>query len=95
MLSLPSERDPDTAYRVYQAQFNDNEFMYGVTVFSKEGASTAPEILYRFDMLPQWMQDAIATLDTAGPNVGVPGLGRKIGSTYWIGKGLDGELFGL
>lgn len=50
---------------------------------------------YRFDVLPQWIQDAIAALDTAGPNVGVPGLGRKIGSTFWIGEGLDGELFDL
>lgn len=95
MLSLPSKRDPDTVYRIVSVRVSDEESLYGVVVFPTGSHASSKEQFYRFDVLPQWMQDAIATLDTAGPNVGVPGLGRKIGSTYWIGKGLDGELFGL
>lgn len=95
MQNLPSERNPDTAYRVVQIQVSGEGPLYGVIVFPIGGATSSKEQFYRFDVLPQWIQDAIAALDTAGPNVGVPGLGRKIGSTFWIGEGLDGELFDL
>lgn len=93
MQSLPNERDPGATYRIARhkmpAPCRD---MYSIAVFGGVFGEYEDK-LYRFDLLPQWMQDAVAVLDTAGSGIGVLGLGRKIGGSYWIGAGLDtGDL---
>ena len=40
--------------------------------------------IYRFDSLPVWMQDAIRMLDAAGDGHPVDGLGRRVGTNYWV-----------
>lgn len=96
MQNLPSKRGLG-AYRISRGRMPDGEYVYSITSFTEEnmGHAMSDFNCYRFDVLPDWIQNAIATLDTAGSNVGVPGLGRKVGNAYWIGEGLDGELFGL
>lgn len=84
MQNLPSKRDPKTTYKLERLSLGQNqEPLYGVAFF---GTVVYLPTIYRFDILPQWMQDAVATLDTAGAGVDVVGIGRKVGNTYWIGS---------
>lgn len=40
--------------------------------------------LVRDDLLPDWVHEYMRTLDVAGSGHSVPGVGKKIGSVYWI-----------
>lgn len=97
MQSPLSKRNSAITYRISRVSMPKPDeydlYVLQVYVVGDEQPSQANGT-YRFDMLPQWMQDAIAALDVAGPGVGVPNIGRKIGSTFWIGEGLDGVLLG-
>lgn len=85
MQSLPTERNTQTIYRVDRSELHyENQTLYTVSVFA-ESLPPVTKTTCRFDMLPQWMQDAIAMLDTAGKGVTVPNVGRRIGDTYWLG----------
>lgn len=51
--------------------------------------SAAPERhLCQEERLPEWMQYHMKVLDSAGQNILVKEVGRKVGSTYWLGKNL-------
>ena len=76
---LDQERNPNTTYRI--SIWPDS--LYEVVVYPK-----APEKVfsaaYRFDLLPQWIQETVRLLDWAHPE-DVKGLGRRVGDdTYWV-----------
>lgn len=76
---LDQERNPHTTYRI--SVWPDG--LYEVVTYPK-----APEKIvsraYRFDLLPQWIQETVHLLNWAHPE-GVEGIGRRVGSdTYWI-----------
>ena len=75
---LDQERNPKTSYRVSPALGG----LYVVSVYPKSPGPIAVTS-YRFDLLPQWLQEAIHLLDWAYPEE-VKELGRKVGETYWI-----------
>lgn len=80
---LDSERNPKTTYRV--SQVGD---LYVVTTYPKSPDPIAVAS-YRFDLLPQWLQEAMHILDWAHPEF-IEGLGKRVGPTdtamavYWI-----------
>jgi hypothetical protein len=76
---LPDVRVIETTYRAVPL----GDDLYRVTVYPR-GPAAVVEAMYRFDMLPPWMQDAIKLLDTAGAGYKVPNIGMKIGTNYWI-----------
>jgi hypothetical protein len=47
--------------------------------------------VYRFDVMPDWMQDAIRMLDAAGDGHPVNGLGRRVGGVYWVEAEIEKE----
>lgn len=72
-------RDPHASYRV--AHIDE---LYHVTVYPKVPAAMSMSA-YRFDTLPQWIQDACHMLDIAGVHYPVAGIGHKfIDNVYWI-----------
>lgn len=76
---LDPERNLNTTYRI--SVWPDG--LYEVVTYPK-----APEKIvssaYRFDLLPQWIQETVSMLNWAHPE-GVEGLGRKVGDdTYWV-----------
>lgn len=87
---LDSERNPKTTYRV--SQVGD---LYVVTTYPKSPDPIATAS-YRFDLLPQWMQEAMHILDWAHPEF-IEGLGKRVGRTdngtavYWI-EAQDGPM---
>ncbi len=40
--------------------------------------------LFRYDALPEWIQDGMRKLDLAGSGVTVPYFGIKYGHEYWF-----------
>lgn len=72
-------RDPKATYRVACI-----DGLYHVTVYPKIPAAMRTSA-YRFDVLPQWLQDACHMIDIAGIGYPVAGVGHKfIGNVYWI-----------
>lgn len=72
-------RDPTATYRV--AHIDD---MYHVTTFTRAPAPLAVGT-YRFDVLPEWMQNCIRLIDIAGVGYQVAGVGHKyLDHVYWI-----------
>lgn len=57
--------------------------------------SLVVDSVYRFDVMPDWMQDAIRMLDAAGDGHPVNGLGRRVGGVYWVEAELEKETTGL
>lgn len=85
---LDPDRNYKTTYRV--AVYPGG--LYEVSTYPKAPGKIAVAS-YRFDLLPQWLQEAMHLLDWAHPE-DVKGLGRKVGDkregeTYWI-EGQDG-----
>lgn len=74
---LDQERNPKTSYRVME-----QGDLYVVSTYPKSPGPVAVTS-YRFDLLPQWLQEAMHLLDWAHPEE-VKELGRKVGDTYWI-----------
>lgn len=74
---LDPQRNPKTSYRV---MFTGD--LYVVSTYPKSPDPIAVAS-YRFDLLPQWLQEAMHLLDWAHPEE-VKELGRKVGDTYWI-----------
>lgn len=66
---------------------------FEVTTYPKY-PSLVVDSVYRFDVLPDWIQDAIRMLDAAGVGYPVDGLGRKVGDTYWVEAELE-EITGV
>lgn len=80
---LDAQRNLSTTYRI--SIWPDQ--LYEVTIYPRAPTPIAIHA-YRFDMLPQWMQEAIHLLDWAHPEE-VKALGRKVGETYWVDAQLE------
>ena len=76
---LEPKRNPGTTYRLTVL----DDGLYHLTVYPKTPAPIH-KANYRLDLLPEWMQDCLRLLDTAGSGHSVEDVGRKVGSTYWI-----------
>jgi hypothetical protein len=73
------DRDPQATYRV--AHIDD---LYHVTTFFKAPEPTRTAT-YRFDVLPEWMQNCVRLIDVAGAGYQVAGVGHKyLDHVYWI-----------
>jgi hypothetical protein len=76
---MDRERNLSTTYRVVPTKDN----YYSVLVYPKSPAEISEKI-YREDMLPSWLRDAMVLLDCAGVGHDVLGIGAKVGETYWV-----------
>lgn len=76
---LEPKRNPRTTYRLTAI----DDGLYHLTVYPKTPAPIH-KATYRLDLLPEWMQDCVRLLDTAGNGHVVDHVGRKVGPNYWI-----------
>lgn len=86
---------PDTTYKFAKvdmsAYFHVNEMdnvpHWVVTTIGPDVDTSLKMVLdklIRGDLLPDWVHEYMRTLDVAGSGHSVPGVGKKIGSVYWI-----------
>ncbi len=86
-------RDPHTTYRVeFMPRYRyvpdelslptvgDLEPRYEIRTYPRKEKSLTTTVS-RFDVMPEWMQQALHLLDWGTE---VHGIGRKVGQTYWI-----------
>ena len=71
-------RNPKSTYRLIE-----EDGLFRVLVYPKTPAKIRLHT-YRFDVLPEWMQQAVRFLDTAGKDCVVTGVGRRVGRIYWL-----------
>lgn len=76
---IDPQRNPETTYRLTAIDGK----LYYVTVYPKTPAPIH-KATYRLDLLPEWLQDCVRLLDTAGNGHVVDSVGRKVGPNYWI-----------
>jgi len=86
-------RNPRTTYRVvYVPKYpyvpvesdlptvGELESWYEIHTYPPKEESLTKRV-YRFEAMPEWMQEALHLLDWGTE---VHGIGRKVGQTYWI-----------
>lgn len=82
---IDAKRNPRTSYRILGGYINDGEQLYEITTYPKPPEPISQNSFFRFDVLPEWMQDCMRILDVAGDGVRVDGIGAKFGTvTYWL-----------
>lgn len=82
-----TERRPEATYRLIKMPLFDepSKTLYAVQIFDVgRPVEDSRMCLYRFDLLPQWLQAAVAALDVAGSGHVVAGVGKKVGQAYWF-----------
>jgi hypothetical protein len=77
-----TERRQDTIYQVQPPKSAYD--MYVVKYYLHEVPLQQVEVSCRFDVMPQWLREAIALLDATGIGYSVAGLGYKTLNYYWI-----------
>lgn len=83
---IDATRNPGTSYRIMGEHRNEEgEQLYEVTHYPRTPDDIRQASYFRFDALPEWMQDCMRILDVAGENVRVDGVGVRVGEiTYWL-----------
>lgn len=83
---IDATRNPGTSYRIMGEHRNEEgEQLYEILQYPKAPGRITQISYFRFDALPEWMQDCMRILDVAGENVRVDGVGVRVGEiTYWL-----------